>query len=523
MKSRTAAFEKAGTACRSLPDRAANGPGPVTVLVLAAWCGLVSGLFEVGITVVRKQMLDRNHFYWISRHFIWLTPLANLVIFLAMGAVLSLLVLCGRRRGQWLAARLLGALTLLPLLWTAFPTIYGPAGFLLALGIAVQSVPALTRHAVGFRRLVRLSFPVIALLVASLAAALWGQDRLKLWREETRQLPPPGSPNVLLIVLDTVGAGHLSLHGCNRRTSPTIDELATRAIRFERAQATASWTLPSLASMFTGRWPHEICAGWRTPLDGADPTLADFLGSRGYATAGFTANRAYCGTDSGLARGFTVYQDFIFPRLTALKTAVLVDRPANGLESVERFLEESADFNLLRPALEQLWWLFEADRKDASLVNREFLAWMARRPQPERPFFAFLNYFDAHNPYEVPPTGIHRFGFGPDAADLTNPIRDWLPLVKRGPSQEQIAVARDAYDDCIAHLDEQLGRLYDELERRAVLDHTWVIITADHGESFGEHARVPPRSQSLPDGAACSARHRPSGRQPIAAGRHADG
>ena len=98
-----------------------------------------------------------------------------------------------------------------------------------------------------------------------------------MWREEARPLPPPGSPNVLLIVLDTVGADHLSLHGYNRPTSPTIDELAARGIRFNRVRATSSWTLPSHASMFTGKWPHELSAGWFTPLDGAYPTLAEFL------------------------------------------------------------------------------------------------------------------------------------------------------------------------------------------------------------------------------------------------------
>jgi arylsulfatase A-like enzyme len=471
-------------------DRAFGRLGPVTLLALSAWCGLGAGLLEVGILVVRKRMFDRNHFYWMSRHFLWLTPLANLLVFLAVGVVLSLLVMCSRRRGQWLALRLLGALALLPPLWAAFPGIYGPAGVLVALGIAAQAVPALELRRTGFHRLVRVSFPIFAGVVPVLAATLWVPDRLKTWRESARPLPPPGSANVLLIVLDTVAAGHLSLYGCNRPTSPTIDELATRGIRFERAQAASSWTLPSVAGMFTGRYSHELSAGWHTPLDRAHPTLAEFLASRGYATAGFSANRAYCATDSGLARGFTVYEDYIFPRLTALRTAVLVDRLTDGLDTVERFLEEWADFDLLKPVLEQFWRLFKADRKDAAELNREFLTWMARRGQPERPFFAFLNYFDAHNPYEIPATGIHRFGFGSEDEGESSPIHDWLRVVQRGPSGQDVAVARGAYDDCVAHLDEQLGRLYDELERRAVLDRTWVIITADHGESFGEHARV---------------------------------
>ena len=104
-------------------------------------------------------------------------------------------------------------------------------------------------------------------------------------------------------MLDTVAADHLSLHGYDRPTSPTLESLARRGVRFDRVQATSSWTLPSHAGFFTGRWPHELSVGWLTPLDATYPTLAEYLGSRGYATAGFVANMFYCGADTGLGRG----------------------------------------------------------------------------------------------------------------------------------------------------------------------------------------------------------------------------
>src|SRR5262249_28047954 len=198
-----------------------------------------------------------------------------------------------------------------------------------------------------------------------------------------------------------VGAGHLDLHGYGRPTSPTLDELARQGIRFDRVQAASPWTLPSHASVFTGRWPHELSANWLTPLDGTYPTLAEFLGVRGYATAGFVANTLYCASDSGLARGFAEYRDFIFPRLIPFKPAVLVERSVAGLQALEQFLEDRLDFDLLRPAVQHLWWLVHADRKDAAVVNREVLDWLSRRRQPERPFFAFLNYYDAHYPYQL--------------------------------------------------------------------------------------------------------------------------
>ena len=383
-----------------------------------------------------------------------------------------------------------GALTVLPAIWAAFPRIFGPAGLVLALGLGTQLVPFLERHHSGFRRLVRVSFPIEVGFVMIAAAALWGQDRMKQWREEGRPLPAAGSPNVLLIVLDTVSAEHLGLYGYDRPTSPTLDELASEGIRFDRAQATSSWTLPSHANMFTGRWPHELSAGWFTPLDGRNATLAEFLGSRGYATAGFIANSWYCGTDSGLARGFTTYRDYQFPRLTSFKTAVLVDRPMEGLRAIAGLLEIWLGSDILGPVVDDIWWLFKNNRKETMEVNREFLDWLTHRRQPERPVFAFLNYYDAHYPYQISEEGLHRFGAEPRNQSESAVLRNWLMLAQKGPSPQQIRFVRDSYDDCVAELDEQLGCLIDELARRSILDRTWVIITSDHGESFGEQHGV---------------------------------
>ena len=86
-------------------------------------------------------------------------------------------------------------------------------------------------------------------------------------------------------------------------------------------------------------------------------------------------------------------------------------------------------------AVQYLWWLFNADRKQAAVINREFLDWLSRRRQPERPFFAFLNYYDAHYPYQLPEKGIHRFGVGPRNARESDLIQNWLPLDKRGLSR----------------------------------------------------------------------------------------
>jgi arylsulfatase A-like enzyme len=489
MTSPTLVHEESGTAKAPASPGHTDRLGPLSILIVSGWCGLVAGLLEVGITIVRKRLVDSNHFYWMSRHFVWLVPLSNLLIFLALGVFLSLAVL-GSRRGYWFATRVLAAMALLPLAWAAFPRIYGIAGFLFALGAGTRIVGALERRKAGFRRLVWVSFPVAAGLWGLFALLPFGADRVKEWREESGPLPRPNSPNLVLIVLDTVGASHLSLYGYDRAISPTISELATRGISFDRAQATSPWTLPSHASMFTGRWPHEVSAGWLTPLDEKYPTLAQFLGSSGYATAGFTANYAYCASDSGLARGFTRFQDYVFPELTALQSAVLVDHFADGFQTFERFVEDWLDLEFLRPASRVVWQLFKQNRKGAATVNRQFIDWLSGRRQAERPFFAFLNYYDAHQPYQLSDAGVHRVGVSPrNDREIAN-VQDWVAQLRRGASAQQIAFARDAYDDCIADLDEQLGMLIDELEARGILNNTWLIIAADHGENFNEHPGV---------------------------------
>jgi arylsulfatase A-like enzyme len=215
--------------------------------------------------------------------------------------------------------------------------------------------------------------------------------------------------------------------------------------------------------------------------------LAEYLGSRGYATAGFVANLFYCGADTGLGRGFTRYQDYIFPELSAFKPAALVDRPVEGLRAIEQFLRKRLSFTLFHDLIQ----MFDAgNRKPAAVVHREFLDWLSRRRQPERPFFAFLNDFDVHFPYMLPPGGIHRFGVRPRTDREMELIERWRTVDKTRLSAQEIAFVRDSYDDCIADLDEQLGRLIDELERRGILERTWLIVTSDHGESFGEQPGV---------------------------------
>jgi arylsulfatase A-like enzyme len=455
------------------------------LLVLAAWCGLAGGELEVASRVVPRFLGSTHRLYLMTRHFVWLVPLVNLVLFLGLGAFLILSARLWPRRAGWLGPRLIVALALLPVLAMAGRRIYIEAWFLLALGVAFRIAPALERHPAGWRRWLLLSGPVLVSLVLLQAASIPFGDQVKQWREDARPLPPTGAPNVLLIVLDTVRADHLGVYGYKRATSPTLDKLAALGTRFDQARAPAPWTLPSHASFFTGRWPHELGVQWLTELQDLFPTLAGYLGARGYATAGFVSNAGYCSYDTGLDRGFTHFEDYVLARLGSLRAAGLLD---SALKMFGRLTVpfDYGWFHDFRAAVSGSF--FAPERKNAATINRDFLHWLAQRREPGRPFFVFLNYLDTHTPYLLPPGARNRFGVKPESKkEYVEVLMDWSTLDKRRLPQRYASLAHDAYDNCVAYLDDQLGLLFDELERRGTLDHTLVIITADHGEGLGEH------------------------------------
>ena len=129
---------------------------------------------------------------------------------------------------------------------------------------------------------------------------------------------------------DTVRAGNLSLYGYNRPTTPNLERLAGRGVRFDLAFSTSPWTLPTHASLFTGKWPHQLGVGWKSPLRDKVPTLAEYLASQGYDTAGFVANLEYCTRETGLARGFAHYEDFPFDVFDIFNRYVGLDLPARN-------------------------------------------------------------------------------------------------------------------------------------------------------------------------------------------------
>jgi arylsulfatase A-like enzyme len=321
---------------------------------------------------------------------------------------------------------------------------------------------------------------LLAIMLAKICGRAWSEHRAMAG------LPPPraAARNVLLIVWDTVRAGNLSLYGYGRATTPNLERFAGRGVRFDLAFATASWTLPSHASLFTGRWPHELGANWTSPLRPDVPTLAEFLSARGYDTAGFVANLEYCGRETGLDRGFAHYADYPIGLYETFGRYVGLGHRMELLSwacIMERVVEKASGLK---------WELIPQSSEHAkrgAQVDREFLDWQSWQQGRRRPFFAFLNYNDAHTPYEVPDRAMPGFGLRPATCHDRLTLRRWTGHEKAKLAYNDVRMASDVYDDCVSYLDQRLGVLLEELGRRGVLDETLVIVTADHGEHLGDH------------------------------------
>ena len=203
--------------------------GAIDVLLLSAWCGLAAGELEVGARVISRSLSSTDRLYQMTRHFVWLVPSIDLMLFLGFGLFLAVATRLWPRRAGWLSPRLILAWAVLPALLVAGRGIYTEAWLIVALGFASFVTPVLERNPAGMRRCLTLSLPLLLSAIVLQASLLFGGDRLKQWREDARPLPPAGSPNVLLIVLDTVRADHLSVYGYERPTSPNLERLAARA------------------------------------------------------------------------------------------------------------------------------------------------------------------------------------------------------------------------------------------------------------------------------------------------------
>jgi arylsulfatase len=266
----------------------------------------------------------------------------------------------------------------------------------------------------------------------------------------------PQRRDLLLISVDTLRADRLGAYGHALGLSPHLDALAADSQVFERAYSTASYTLPAVISLLTGRQPDEL--GIRanvSVLRGGVPTLATRLWTRGWRTGAVVSN-AILRRRVGIHVGFDHYDDQ-FPT-----------REQNRAVP-ERIAEDTTDAALA---------MFDALRAEGGA-----------------PVFLWVHYQDPHGPY-TPPEGYRerylaserRAPDGPRELpfDESQVGEGGIPAYQRVGDAREVAFYRAGYDGEIRYVDEQIGRLLAELERRHGLSQAVVVLTADHGEGLGE-------------------------------------
>jgi arylsulfatase A-like enzyme len=289
------------------------------------------------------------------------------------------------------------------------------------------------------------------------------------------------SGNVLLVTLDTLRPDRLHCYGNPRVATPTFDRLAREGTLFERAYSPIPSTLPSHCSIMTGAYPghHGVHDNGVYFLEDEAVTLAERLREAGHTTAAFVA-AFVLDAQFNLAQGFDTYDDEM-------------DLPLTPGSEVPEGLDEGR----------RRWFVQAASayQRRGEAVTRHALEWLSE--QGDEPFFLWVHYFDAHQPYQAPEPFSTRYDpnyDGPMDGDAITWWREFNRLqdrARQSPEPErselEARINRDhshlvaRYDGEVSYLDAQLGRLLGGLQKLDRWKDTFVVVVGDHGESFGEH------------------------------------
>ncbi len=258
--------------------------------------------------------------------------------------------------------------------------------------------------------------------------------------------PAPDLPNVVLVVVDTLRADRLDGEGELPATSGPLADLARQSTRFTAAYAPASWTRPSVATIFSGMVParHQAKIGGTSRLSAAIPTLAEMLGEVGFASAGYSAN-------------------------------VVVSRASGFDQGFDRFLDYEGGVQAY---------------PDIEVMMRQARSWLMAA---DSPFFLYLQPMNAHGPYRVPPE-YRRLLLGRPPSDVFDYQRPPRTTLMGGRLRERetideayIGSLRDQYDTAVRYTMEMVADLFADLERLGLWDESLVILTSDHGEELYDH------------------------------------
>jgi len=312
-------------------------------------------------------------------------------------------------------------------------------------------------------------------------------------------------PNIVLVLCDTLGAKHMSLHGYERRTTPYLERMVEDDcfVSYQRCLAPASWTIPSHASLFTGLYPSEHNVGDdRVFLPGNMYCLAEILKYLGYVTFGVTSN----GLVSRLLNFHRGFDEFYEMWHFFNSEEFLMVEEAFGRSKKDVKGEFARFLLLMRLALSNGSYAFllkkpvdSAYKKFFSILKKSVHATLRTMNtakkiivsrDTQKPFFLFLNIMETHNQYN-PPSDIKAFGEISPGTRNEALKKCEADHYAHAPFSNDIFEALNVlYDREVLFLDSVLWDFYSFLKGKGSLDNTLFIITSDHGELLGEHGQV---------------------------------
>ena len=292
--------------------------------------------------------------------------------------------------------------------------------------------------------------------------------------------PLPARPNILLIVLDTFRSDRPGFAGGPAELTPQLDALARESTVFDDAVTTMATTFPAHASMFTGLSPRAHGVRWNgDALAPEAQTVAELLRDAGYDTAAFVSLRALLDR-GGFAQGFSTTS---------------ADAPAEpGKRGEQRERAETGKRGEQRERAETEKRGERSERAETDVWSSAEITAMAQRwlrDDHDRPFFAWVHYFETHSPYEPTPYSDARLadyrGLLADGADAREILSARRAILR---SPEHLRALRALYDGAVSEVDTHVGALFDTLRDSGLLERTVVVVTADHGQALGEHGAL---------------------------------
>lgn len=260
-------------------------------------------------------------------------------------------------------------------------------------------------------------------------------------------------PDIVLLTVDALRADHLSCHGYDRDT-PTLDTLAEEWVHVPTAISVSSHTREAMPPLLSGYYPERFAANGFTQVEESE-TLAGRLRAAGYQTGGFHSN-PYLSRAYGFDAGFDAFDDDLM--LGQNKLFALAQ------QALDKFVLNRGEYYARAPT-----------------INRRSLNWL---DDTEGPAFLWNHYMDVHGPYHAPERRYaERAQSAIDAESLYR--RSWKHPENITDKERRLLI--DSYDDEIRYLDDHLGQFLDALRDRDRFEDALVVVTADHGDAFGEH------------------------------------